>query len=371
MQGWIKMRKEMKDKPNNKKGKRIMKVIGFIFAVLILGVVILAVGAWSMFGANLKAAQSVQKLEDGLYTMEYVGDYGFDEFLKQGGASSDAKMAEYITSFLSHGFWKPEANEVEKKFGCSALTVTSPTGEMLMGRNFDWQGKRPNTMIVHTKPKNGYESVSTCNLEFLGFGEGWKPEGMPNQYMALAAIYVPLDGLNEKGLCVADLINGDQEATHQDTEKPDLTVVSAIRLLLDKAATVDEAVALLEQYDMNSSIGTSHHLAISDATGKSVVVEYVNNEMIVTQTAVVTNHYLSAGEKYGVGNEKSHLRFETLSKMKSDTEGIMTAEELKGCMEKVSYPDITQWSIVYDKKNLKIDYYWQRNYEKSFSFELH
>ena len=39
----------------------------------------------------------------------------------------------------------------------------------------------------------------------------------------------------------------------QNTEKPDITTTTAIRLLLDQAATVEEAIALLEQYDFNDS----------------------------------------------------------------------------------------------------------------------
>ena len=71
---------------------------------------------------------------------------------------------------------------------------------------------------------------------------------------------------------------GDDEETHQRSDKPDLTTTTAIRLLLDRAADVDEAVALLGQYDMNSSIGSAHHLSIADASGRSVVVEYVNGD---------------------------------------------------------------------------------------------
>ena len=113
---------------------------------------------------------------------------------------------------------------------------------------------------------------------------------MAERMQSLAAIYVPLDGMNDQGLVVADLIAGDSEETRQQTEKPDLTTTTAIRLLLDKAADVDEAIALLGQYDMNSSIGSAHHLSIADAGGKSVVVEYVNDEMLVTETKEVTNH---------------------------------------------------------------------------------
>lgn len=347
-----------------------MKIVVIILIVLLILAAVLLFGAWSMFGTKITAAKSVQELEDGLYYMEFNGDYGFDTFLAQGGASTDAKMAEYITTFLSNGFWKPQTEEVEKDFGCSTLAVSDPDGGQLMGRNYDYDMKDCVAMIVHTKPDDGYESFSTCCLDFLGFGEDWKPEGMQNQYMALAAIYVPLDGMNEEGLCVADLISGDQEVTHQDTEKPDLTIVSAIRLLLDKAADVDEAIGLLEQYDMNSSIGTSHHLAISDANGKSVVVEYIDNEMVVTDTPIVTNHYLSAGEKYGVGNEESHTRFDNLVSMRERAKGIMTTDELKSCMEKVSYQNITQWSIVYDAENVALDFYWKRQYEQPYHFVM-
>ena len=68
---------------------------------------------------------------------------------------------------------------------------------------------------------------------------------------------------------------------------------------------------------MHSDIGSSHHLSISDSMGRSVVVEYIGGEMIVTDTPVVTNHYLSEGDKFGIGNEKSHRRYNELMK-KSD-----------------------------------------------------
>lgn len=339
--------------------------------LVILGGVFL-MGAWSMFGTKITAAKSVKKLEDNLYSMEFIGDYGFDAYLAQGGAASEAKMAEYITSFLSNGFVKAKSEEVPKDFGCSTLVVKGSDGGYCMGRNYDWQGDKSNTMIIHTKPENGYESYSTCWLDFLGFGKDWKSEGMQNQYMALAAIYVPMDGMNEKGLCVADLICGDvMVETHQTAKEADLTTTSAIRLLLDKAADVDEAIALLEQYNMHSSVGMAHHFAIADANGKSVVVEYVNNEMIVTETSVVTNHYLSEGEMFGMGNAESHNRYEKLMQMYENAENGMTAEEMKNAMKAVSYENITQWSIVYNIEECALDFYWQRGFDAAYHFEMH
>ncbi len=353
------------------KAKKVLKVTGLtLLVVLIVGLSIFGIGAWQMFGDKVKAAQSVHAIGEDLYYLEYQGDYGFDAFLQQGGAASDAAMGTYIATFLSGGMIAEASLPIESaQFGCSALSVQHADSGMLFGRNFDFS-PACRAIIVHTIPENGYESYSTSNLNFLGFGEGWKPEGMQNQYMALAAIYVPLDGMNEKGLCVADLICGDAEETHQQTERADLTIVSAIRLLLDKAANVDEAIALLAQYDINSSIGTSHHLAIADAAGKAVVVEWINNEMIVTETAVVTNHYLSAGEKYGVGNEESHARYAKLLTAAEKNNYQMNTDALRDMMQSVSYDAWTQWSIVYHQQDLALDFYWQHDFATPHRFTM-
>ena len=207
----------------NHKKKTVLKWACGIVAALL---VILAAGGWWMFGNAITAANSIEKLGEELYSMEYTGDYG-----------------------------------------------------IIFGRNYDWEERQ--IMIVHIKPEDGYESISSCCLDSLGFSENYSPDGsMMERIQALAAIYFPLGGMNEKDL-VVDLLEEDTAETHQQTDKPDLTTTTAIRLLLDRAATVDEAISLLRQYDMNSSIGLAHPLSLSDASGKRVVVEYVDDEMLV------------------------------------------------------------------------------------------
>ena len=88
-------------------------------------------------------------------------------------------------------------------------------------------------VVMKTIPKQGYASVSTSNIAFLGFGEEYKPHSLPERMALLAAIYVPLDGMNECGLCVSDLVAGDREKTSQQSPRADLTITAAIRLLLD------------------------------------------------------------------------------------------------------------------------------------------
>ena len=163
--------------------KIIFKWICGIFAALL---VILATGAWAMLGTLITAANSIEKLEDGLYSMEYNGDYGFDDFLAEGGAASDSEVADYLISFLSHGFYKIESDVQTREFGCSTICTQDEHGTVLFGRNYDWEECR--TMIVHTKPKDGYESVSTCCLDFLGFNENYYPDGSMIEGLLLETI---------------------------------------------------------------------------------------------------------------------------------------------------------------------------------------
>ena len=79
--------------------------------------------------------------------------------------------------------------------------------------------------------------------------------------------------MNGKGLAVGVLLI-DAKPTNQNTKKVDITTTTAIRLMLDKAKNVDEALKLLSSYDMHSSANSCYHFQICDSSGKSVVVEW-------------------------------------------------------------------------------------------------
>jgi hypothetical protein len=327
--------------------------------------------AYTAFYAEIKAADSIKKLEDNLYTIEYKGDYGFSDFLAAGGASSDQQVASYLTGYLSHGFYT--VNVKTQKAGCSTVCGQNLAGEHLFGRNFDWKSCK--TMIVKTQPADGYKSVSTCNLDFLGFGGAYEPEGFGNRIMACAALYVPLDGMNEKGLCIADLMIETDERINQNTGKTDLTITTAIRLILDHAADVQQALLLLNQYDLHSSADMMHHLSISDAEGNSVVVEYINNKMHVTKTDVVTNFFLTQGDRYGIGSSQSKDRYEKLMEIcrlhENTSEGQIKSALMLVNKRNYDVPDeITVWSIVYNQHQKTVDFYFRGKYDNPYEFTL-
>ena len=338
---------------------------------------------------EVNAVKSISKITDGVFFLEYEGDYGFDEYLAEGGAKDTVELSNFITNQLYKGKWTATADDEKQMkpvkignmdFGCASISVKNAEnpGSMIFGRNYDWKDCK--VMIIHSKPVNGYESISTCCLSHITNDDTWEPTGsLFNNMTALAAIYVPMDGMNEKGLYIADLIAGDREETAQERGNVSMTTTDAIRLVLDRAANVDEAVSLLENCDMHSVIGYAHHLAIADSQGKAVAVEWVNNVMYVSETNVLTNHYVTESPKKDDGTdpetENSRTRFESLGKSLSDADCTMTADKVGETMKSVSAGQygskaMTVWSAVFEPANKKVSYYFREDYNKKFVFEL-
>lgn len=320
---------------------------------------------------DVAPTEKIVELEDGFSAVRYEGSYGFDEFLSGGGAASDKEVIEFLTRNLLGSLDMGFAGEV---FGCSTIAVHNADGGVLFGRNFDWNSC--DAMVVMSYPENAYASISTVNVDFIRQGTGGVA-GLAlkaDEVKTIAALYAPLDGMNEKGLAVSVNMIQDSAAIDQNTEKPDITTTTAIRLLLDKAATVEEALALLGQYDMHASMGMMVHFAIVDAAGGSVVVEYIDNEMVVTETPVVTNFYLSEGERYGIGTEQSHERYEILMKFLEE-KASMEEAEVRDALDRVSKDNFgefesTEWSIVFNLNEGKAAYYHRENYTQGYVFTI-
>ena len=327
---------------------------------------------WMEFGSLVKGAKSCVKLDDGLYYMEYKGDDGFDKLMAKGGFESPDLLASYAIEFLSKGHYKTEVKTKNDGFGCSALTVRTPDGDIMMGRNFDFPSAVG--VIMHCIPDKGYETITTFNVEFYNFGKDFKPEGFKNQYMCLTGLFVALDGINEKGLAIADLMAGDTIQTHQRTSKPDLTTTAAIPYMLKNAANVDEALKLLECIDMHSDIGSAHHYAMADASGRSVVVEYVDNKMVVVESPAVANHYLCE-QKLNVGLAEGDDRYDRLCQRFDQTHGVMSEKQLTDAIEAVSQPQRdsflgTAWTMVMNLSHPSVTYYSLRHFDRPFHFSL-
>nr|WP_240939086.1 C45 family peptidase [Cloacibacillus porcorum] len=276
-------------------------------------------------------------------------------------------------SFVEKHLLKEGAKaDIKAGGGCSAFAVRAGDGKVIYGRNFDYKMDMT-AVLIRTAPKGGYVSIGLADAGWVGYGIGSLGDGVSDISMAVGLPYLIMDGMNEKGLAVS-VFYLDGEPARQNTGKPKIMTTVAMRLMLDRAANVDEALALVGQYDMQSAMPDANfHFLISDASGRSVVLEYCGNKQSVLDEHYVTNFYLDPSMK-GLGHGKD--RYEILKSVLAFKKDVLSEKEAMSLLEMVSQPEteastsMTQWSVVYNLTDLNATVAIRREYEKLFRFSI-
>jgi hypothetical protein len=300
---------------------------------------------------------SLRRLDDHpLYVMHYAGDYGFDQYLQTGVYPSQPASS---------------AAEVETEaWGCTVFAALNPAGERLLGRNFDWYADHP-ALLLFTDPPDGYASVAMVDLWYLDYtGDSI---GLFERQNLSRAPYLPFDGMNEMGVAVGMMAlpygNGMRDPALRTLEDLDV-----IRLVLDFAASVDQAIELLNQYNVRFSVEIPLHYLIADASGESAVIEYVAGEMRVLRNEqswqVATNFIIS--EEQPQGASSSCRRYNKAYQTLEDQQGSLTSPQalalLEGVSQSGSFPTI--WSVLYNLTTGEISVVMDRNYQEIYTFQL-
>jgi hypothetical protein len=347
---------------------KLLKRIGIIFLSI---VVVIAITITVLFWNELRSLSSLKKIDDyGMFQMTYYGDYGFDDFLTV-GATSDSDIEAFVTKRLLKGL--PIDLGVTGA-GCTVFVTQNEKGETLFGRNFDFSYAP--SLQLFTTPANGYASVSTVNLTFAGYSEDNLPNGLSfDSFLTLAAPYLPFDGMNEKGVAIA-LLAVPEASLENDENKITLNTTTAIRLVLDYAANIDEAVALLRQYNIYFSGGINCHFLIADAGGKSVLVEYYDGQLQTTTTEdnyqIASNFIAYNGINIGEGFDE----FERYDKVKAAIEinGFLSEAQAQKLLAEVGVydgnTDKLQWSVLYNLTTGNIAIFAHRNADNTVNFHL-
>ena len=217
-----------------------------------------------------------------LYEIDYNQDYMLDSVM-QPGITEQTELFRHIASLLFDNL-PAENAEVKYGAGCSAFAAQEAEGKgFLMGRNYDFRHFTPDNksylptsaILVRTAPEGGKKSISMVDGLNLGFGQGFYNDGKTDLSMLMALPYAALDGINEDGFAIGVLALNEKQ-TNQQTGKQRIGTTVAIRMMLDKASTVREAIEMLKNYDMDMR-GNGHsnyHFFMADATGDYAIVEY-------------------------------------------------------------------------------------------------
>ena len=265
--------------------KRIwLRVLAIILAAIIVIAAALGITVWCVWGNEISTVASFTHLrarndeneEGSVYSMNVKGGFYFDEYLASGGASSDTELINFITDNITKGLIDMTIEETD--IGCSSFIAQTPSGDILFGRNYDFD--KTNVCLTFCDPGEGrHKSFSTVDLNYVGMDIDSDVESLMDKITCLAAPYAPLDGINDAGVSCGIFMSYQGEQTvatnQQDAAKDNITSTTMLRMILDYADNVDEAVELVKKYNLHDSANTSFHYMIADATGKSAILEWV------------------------------------------------------------------------------------------------
>ncbi|MBO9667572.1 MAG: linear amide C-N hydrolase, partial [Bdellovibrio sp.] len=178
-------------------------------------------------------------------------------------------------------------------YPCTRVLWHSPDQDVIVGRNMDWSEDTQSNLwlLPRGMERNGLASVNSLKWTSK-YGS-----------VILSAYDVgTADGINEKGLTVNLLYLSESDFGPRNEKIPGLAVSLWPQYMLDNFATVNEAVASMQKTPfqiLTASVDTAGgvregtvHLAISDKTGDTVVIEYIQGKAKIyhdPQYTVMTN----------------------------------------------------------------------------------
>ncbi len=201
---------------------------------------------------KLEMVRSIQDLKDGrFFYLDYTEDYKLST-ISGYNLTDNTQLIGAVLKTLCDKTPSWLKARVKLDAGCSAFAVTTPdTGDYLMGRNFDYShDNEPIAAALILYNKEQFEKHKTQDLSYI-----------------MAFPYLLMDGMNEAGFAVS-VLHLDGKPTQQASTGKKLTTTLALRMMLDHARTVDEALKILDG-DGN------YHFYMADATGRYAIVEFV------------------------------------------------------------------------------------------------
>jgi hypothetical protein len=293
---------------------------------------------------------SLEKVDDfPLYTLHYY-------------SSTESALSRSVVPQESAAAQRPA-------WACSLFAALSGA-DKFYGRNFDWVDSP--ALLLFTHPTHGYASVSIVDLAYLGFGDKvtqLTELPLDQRQALLNAPALPFDGMNERGLVVgmAAVPDGNMRP---DPGKETIDSLQVIRRMLDQASTVDEAVAVLQQYNIDWDGGPPLHYLIADRSGQSALVEFYQGKMQVISNDkpwhLATNFLVSSVDDSLTGQCP---RYDKIDQRLSTAAGRIDATGAMQLLRAVSQPN-TQWSVVYGLSTGEIVVTLGREYSRAHTFQI-
>jgi hypothetical protein len=279
-----------------------------------------------------------------LFTMTYYGDY----------------------DPLAGGDFPSQAAD-QSRWGCSLFYAGG--GSPIFGRNFDWQ--RHPALLLFTRPNGRYASVSMVDIGYLGFDLDHLDllDDAANRRPLLSAPLMPFDGMNEQGLAIGMAAVAPSQVP-EDSKRPTVHGLQLMRLMLDHARDVDEALEWIPKFNVTFVGGPHLHFLLADRAGHSALVEYRDNDVHVLRGAeawhAATNFYVCGNEAPAT---EMCQRYRELHRQLSQSGGRLNVEESLDLLKRIAQ-NHTRWSVVYELEHGRLHLAWVRDFAHVRQFTL-
>ena len=277
---------------------------------------------------NTTGHGEITKVTDYLYEVTYTGYEG-------SYADAQAYMEKY----------QPALG------GCSSVQNGT-----IRGRNYDWTLDEAPEFVIHVPAAEGrHASVGVATTTSITAADVDAGEEL-DMYAILP--YFTLDGINDAGVTInVNVVNyGEMGAYTMKTEdtSDDVCPLMVSRIVLDRAGTVEEALALISGMDIYS-LGTQDecHFMLSgpasaeDDTLKTVVVEFIPDEdqhyqmnvieNFVDDKAIMTNFHLTGFDGTVESLTAHPMGYERYLILANAYDQGSTVNGMKDLMKKVYY----------------------------------
>ena len=264
-------------------GQKVKTVLLWIILVILTLAAALLVYLCFAGASEMAALTTLKKVSDHpYYTMEYE-NFDYSDLLTEECGSNDEVIKFYKSKFFKglSGFFPGGYENDSVTKGSFAFASRTSTVHFVRARAYN-SYDAPILMVI-AKPENGYKSWNFVDMADVGLLSGQSiDQWYNNAFQTIAATYCVSEGINSEFFGVSLISCPIAEC--DDTSKVNVTPFLACRLLLDRVATVDSALELLNDYDIDFSCG-AYHFFISDKSGNYAIVEYIGGKMSVTKQA--------------------------------------------------------------------------------------
>ena len=265
-----------------KKRTALISKVYYLIALIVITLMVIPVSGCA---SEPEKQDAVTRLDDDgyLYYMDYTKDYYGSEVMNA------MRKIGYIDS------------------GCSVFYTHNVEGEPITFRNYDFAHRVSEedstitglNIVLHCKPEGKYESIAVADAVWCDESNPLLKQGGPDQKgfdvsMLDILPYQCMDGINEKGLYVSiqrvDIKGGDQPSRFPAGSS------MLLRYMLDDCANVDEAIQKTKTGILLPEDWQDCHFMVSDATGRSVVIESRNSQIQDIPSDICTNFYLGSDD---------------------------------------------------------------------------